>query len=231
MRRLVCAVLLSGLVVVPSIQLHAQKDKKKTDAPAPVDSAKLSGEFVGTVKTTPGTDRLFIVSVEVKKLVPTNKNPGSNREQYLGKRRQLLNSWVNLVEIDLLRGGPRMPAEELPPCAYCLLVSRFMERPNAGLWPLQLRDLVEHGVHQKRKAAVAVAVVGVAAALLNVTAATMRSTVYWIEVVSYLLIIGIGLRLLWVKGRAAISALRDLRRGGEAQDSSGRPCSGVEASA
>jgi len=78
MRRLVCAVLLSGLVAVP-LELHAQKDKKKMDAPAPVDSAKLTGEFVGTVKTTPGTDRLFIVTVEVKKLVPTGKNPGAYR--------------------------------------------------------------------------------------------------------------------------------------------------------
>ncbi len=60
------------------------------------------------------------------------------------------------------------------------------------------------------QAAVAVAVVGVAAVILNATAATMRTTVYWIEIVSYLLIMAIGLRLVWVKGRAMISAIRDL---------------------
>ncbi len=60
------------------------------------------------------------------------------------------------------------------------------------------------------QAAVAVAVVGIAAVILNATAATMRTTVYWIEIVSYLLIMAIGLRLVWVKGRAMISALRDL---------------------
>jgi nickel/cobalt exporter len=61
------------------------------------------------------------------------------------------------------------------------------------------------------QALVAVAIVGIAAVLLNATAATMRSTVYWIEVVSYALIIAIGLRLLWVKGRAMIAAWRDAR--------------------
>jgi nickel/cobalt exporter len=55
-------------------------------------------------------------------------------------------------------------------------------------------------------------VVGIAAVLLNATAATMRTTVYWIEVISYLLIIAIGLRLVWVKGRAAVSTLRDIYR-------------------
>jgi nickel/cobalt exporter len=62
------------------------------------------------------------------------------------------------------------------------------------------------------QALVAVAIVGVAAALLNATAATMTRAVYWIEVVSYGLIVLIGLRLLWVKGRAFISTARTLHK-------------------
>jgi nickel/cobalt exporter len=62
------------------------------------------------------------------------------------------------------------------------------------------------------QALVAVVLVGIAAVLLNATAATMRTAVRWIEIISYSLIIAIGLRLVWVKGLAAISALRDLRR-------------------
>jgi nickel/cobalt exporter len=58
------------------------------------------------------------------------------------------------------------------------------------------------------QALVAVAIVGVAAALLNVTAKTMGEAVRWIEIVSYALIALIGLRLLWVKGRGFLSALR-----------------------
>jgi nickel/cobalt exporter len=62
------------------------------------------------------------------------------------------------------------------------------------------------------QAAVAVALVGIAAVLLNATAATMKTTVYWIEVVSYSLIIAIGLRLLWAKGRAALATWRDIHK-------------------
>jgi nickel/cobalt exporter len=62
------------------------------------------------------------------------------------------------------------------------------------------------------QALVAVAVVGIAAVLLNATAATMSRAVNAIEIVSYSLIIVIGLRLLWVKGRAFVAALRTLHR-------------------
>jgi len=62
------------------------------------------------------------------------------------------------------------------------------------------------------QALVAVAIVGVAAALLNATASTMKRAVDVIEIVSYGLIVLIGLRLLWVKGRAFISAARNLHK-------------------
>src|SRR5919201_4594716 len=62
------------------------------------------------------------------------------------------------------------------------------------------------------QAAVAVALVGVAAALLNATAANMMRAVNVIEILSYSLIILIGVRLLWVKGRAFVSLLQTLHR-------------------
>ncbi|TMJ03258.1 MAG: nickel transporter [Alphaproteobacteria bacterium] len=52
------------------------------------------------------------------------------------------------------------------------------------------------------QALVAVAVVGIAAALLGATAGTMNRAVWWIEIISYALIALMGARLLWVKGRA-----------------------------
>jgi nickel/cobalt exporter len=60
------------------------------------------------------------------------------------------------------------------------------------------------------QALVAVAIVGVAAALLNATAKTMGDAVRWIEIASYGLIAAIGARLLWVKGRGFLSALHAL---------------------
>jgi nickel/cobalt exporter len=61
------------------------------------------------------------------------------------------------------------------------------------------------------QALVAVAIVGVAAALLNARASTMNGAVNVIESASYALIIVIGLRLLWVKGRSFLNALRAMR--------------------
>src|SRR5262245_1576461 len=90
MRRLVCAsLLLIAFLAVPSVELHAQKDKKKMDAPdkTPVDSAKLSGEFIGKLKNTPGTDRIFVITSETKKLVPTGKGGARIGGNYGGANR------------------------------------------------------------------------------------------------------------------------------------------------
>jgi nickel/cobalt exporter len=54
----------------------------------------------------------------------------------------------------------------------------------------------------------AIAIVGIAAVLLGATAKAMGDTVKVIETVSYALIVLIGLRLLWVKGRAFLRLLR-----------------------
>jgi hypothetical protein len=76
----------------------------------------------------------------IELLSPTNKRHGERREQYLAKRRALMASTAHLVEIDLLRGGPRMPPEGLPDCDYYAIVSRVDERPRNGIWPLRLRE-------------------------------------------------------------------------------------------
>ena len=73
-------------------------------------------------------------------LSPTNKYAGGDRELYLGKRQQLLASTASLVEIDLLRGGPRLPMPGLPACDYCIFISRGWERPKAGAILLRLAE-------------------------------------------------------------------------------------------
>ena len=61
------------------------------------------------------------------------------------------------------------------------------------------------------QALVAIAIVAVAAALLGATAKMMGNAVWAIETASYLLIVAVGGRLVWVKGRAFLAALRDAR--------------------
>jgi hypothetical protein len=82
--------------------------------------------------------RAIITIVEF--LSPSNKSTGPDRDQYLAKRRQVMRARVNLVEIDLLRGGPRMPWQGMPECDYCVVVSRAGRWPRAGLWPIRLRE-------------------------------------------------------------------------------------------
>ncbi len=87
------------------------------------------------------TENQYLVTV-LELLSPSNKNAGYDRDAYIAKRRQYLLSDVNFIEIDLLRGGPRMPIEELTPCDYYVLVKRATERTRAGVWPIRLRDAI-----------------------------------------------------------------------------------------
>src|SRR6516225_3028639 len=80
---------------------------------------------------------------------------------------------------------------------------------NQETW---LRGVVLSLISALMQALVAIAVVGIAAVVLHASAATMNGAVNWIETVSYSLIILVGLRLLWVKGRAFLAAARELGR-------------------
>jgi nickel/cobalt transporter (NicO) family protein len=61
------------------------------------------------------------------------------------------------------------------------------------------------------QACTAIAIVGIAAIALGATAHVMGNAVRVIEIISYALIIMIGLRLLWVKGRSFLTLLRGER--------------------
>lgn len=72
-------------------------------------------------------ERKLVTAIEV--LSPTNKRTKKARQDYLDKRSDLIRSGVNLVEIDLLRAGQRMPLNNAPPPTdYRILVYR--PRPN-----------------------------------------------------------------------------------------------------
>jgi hypothetical protein len=76
----------------------------------------------------------------IELLSPSNKNFGADRDDYLKKRRAFFLAGTHVVEIDLLRGGPRLPLNDVPKCDYLVAVSRTEERPRVGLWPVQLRQ-------------------------------------------------------------------------------------------
>ena len=110
-----------------------------TAAPSQVVLPQVDVEGLSFLEIRDRRDRRLVTVIEL--LSPTNKYSSPDREQYLGKRGRILSSSSHLVEIDLLRGGPRMPfGAPLPPCTYYALVSRMETRPTADFWPIQLRD-------------------------------------------------------------------------------------------
>jgi hypothetical protein len=78
----------------------------------------------------------LVTCIEV--LSPANKRRGSEGwEQYLRKRNALLLGQANLVEIDLLRSGQRLPmVEPWPNSPYYLLVGRQSRVPYCRVWPV-----------------------------------------------------------------------------------------------
>jgi hypothetical protein len=77
-------------------------------------------------------------------LSPSNKSPGSNRELYLRKQRELCSSDANLVEIDLNRFGTHtlaFPLNNLKPhlrTPYMACVRRTTRRDTAEVYPMPL---------------------------------------------------------------------------------------------
>lgn len=78
-----------------------------------------------------------IVTV-IETLSPDNKRKGKGRRKYLRKRRAVLSSSTHLVELDLLRGGLRLPMDDpLPAADYFAFVSRA-EEPQAEVYAWKL---------------------------------------------------------------------------------------------
>jgi len=84
-----------------------------------------------------GTGTVITV-IEV--LSPKNKRSGEGRNKYLTKRQNILNSATHFIEIDLLRSGDLMPMAGAVTSDYRILVSRANLRPDAELYPFNLRD-------------------------------------------------------------------------------------------
>ena len=79
-------------------------------------------------------ERKLVTCIEV--LSPSNKRAGTaGWLQYTRKRQAYLEGAAHFVEIDLLRGGRRMPMADWPDSPYYLLVSRKQEAPRCMVWP------------------------------------------------------------------------------------------------
>ena len=136
----------------PDVQVTAPRKRKPTGpvpgAATPAAAASAEAEsvslrafieedfterFIDIYELQP--ERRLVTSIEV--LSPSNKKRGSKGwKRYLRKRQALLLGKANLVEIDLLRGGTRMPMlDPWPKSPYTLLVCRQEKAPSCKVWP------------------------------------------------------------------------------------------------
>src|SRR5262249_19549759 len=84
-------------------------------------------------------EQRLVTTLEV--LPPSNKRAGSpGRDLYLRKRQSVMLGGASLVEIDLLRGGERMPMlDPWPASPYTLMVARAKKIQNCLVWPASFR--------------------------------------------------------------------------------------------
>ncbi len=128
----------------PDVSISAKRDRETTGAAAVLAEPEglslrafvedtFDERFIDIFELDP--ERRLVTSLEV--LSPSNKVQGSQGwKLYLRKRQALLRGRANLVELDLLRGGKRMPMlDPLPNSPYYVLVARREKAPLCRVWP------------------------------------------------------------------------------------------------
>ena len=126
--------------------VHVSPQAPKTSSSTTTLSAPCRGRFLTPVdeekvrylEIIERSGRRVTAVIEI--LSPSNKLNGPDRDSYLSKRLAYLRGDVHFIELDLLRGGPRMPIDGMPACDYCAAVSTVADRPNGGIWPFGLRE-------------------------------------------------------------------------------------------
>ena len=77
----------------------------------------------------------------IELLSPWNKKHGDGRDEYLVKRSNVFHTPANLVELDLLRGGQRLPTREpLEPADFYAFVCRRERLPQVEVYVWTLRQ-------------------------------------------------------------------------------------------
>ncbi|MCI0457095.1 MAG: DUF4058 family protein [Gemmataceae bacterium] len=86
-----------------------------------------------------GEERQLVTCIEV--LSPSNKRRGTEGwREYERKRQAMLLGRANFIELDLLRGGDKMPMlDPWPDSPYTLLVCRQSDAPYCRVWPAHLQ--------------------------------------------------------------------------------------------
>ena len=136
-------------IVAPDVYVVEREGDRPLEASASATVSPATASVVLPAVQREGNKFLKIVEARTRRLVtviellsPANKRPGPDRDAYLTKRIDYLTAGVNVVEIDLLRGGERLPlGRPFPGSAhYYVLVARAAHWPQADAWFFSVRD-------------------------------------------------------------------------------------------
>lgn len=136
-------------VVAPDVYVVDRGEASATKSMAASGASPATATVVLPVIQREGNKFLKIIDSKSRRLVtviellsPSNKRVGPDREAYLSKRIDYLTAGVNVVEIDLLRGGVRLPlGQPFPESShYYILVARAAQWPNADAWFFSVRE-------------------------------------------------------------------------------------------
>ena len=125
-----------GVAVAVAEKVGVEVTAKTFVVPLPIPE-RVEEPFI-TIRDRESREVVTVIEV----LSPANKRANSDgRREYLQKREAILMSGVHLVELDLLRGGERMPTREpLPAADYYALIAHAQRRPHALGFAWTLRD-------------------------------------------------------------------------------------------
>lgn len=102
-----------------------------------VPACEEDGQMFLTIRSRDGRQVVTVIEL----LSPTNKDPTGGQREYLTKRENYLKTLASVVEVDLLRGGARLPTREpLLPADYFSFVIRHGDRSHAEVYSWSLRD-------------------------------------------------------------------------------------------
>jgi len=122
-----------GAEISSSVALQEPPNPEPVQVPMPLEVRERYLEIREV-----GSDAVITV---MELLSPKNKQAGEGRNAYEQKRRSVLGSSTNLIELDLLRGGRQMEILGTPKTTpYRILISRGSQRPAAELYRVTLQQ-------------------------------------------------------------------------------------------
>ncbi|MBL8794643.1 MAG: DUF4058 family protein [Planctomycetia bacterium] len=137
--------------LVPDVRVERNPGRRVAKSSSPASSPAVTEPQIVATLMDEEIEEAFlkIIHVESEDLVtlievlsPTNKIRGSRgRKSFMQKRREIMNTDVHWVEIDLLRDGtPSVTQSPLPVSDYRILASRGDQRTRTRCWPVNVRQ-------------------------------------------------------------------------------------------